>query len=261
MENQPTTNPTSAPSQHADQLAQPPISLPSKGSLVIPLVLTAVVCATVFGIGGYYLGRQYPVAPTEAQQPTTQPSTQPAQATSTSPSPSITTNMAPSSSPKPSEKLNYSLPPGWKTLADTSGRLEVGYDPSRYDATAKNNEVDLSGKWVGAQGTDLRRLGWNKSFYLTAYNGGSRHSELYKILGITTSTSDWKSPEYYSEKEYSYNGWNCLIINGVNISQSAVAWGYCPISGTEALVLSFDGYDWSEIEQQLTAVRLTNAGN
>lgn len=75
-------------------------------------------------------------------------------------------------------------------------------------------------------------------------------------MGVTSASSDWKSPKYYSEKEYSYNGWNCLVINGVDISQYPVAWGYCPVSSNEALVIAFDGYDWSEIEQQIMAMRL-----
>lgn len=222
-----------------------------------PLIIAATLVFLLMAGGLVYLGYQnYQLQQRlnqllEQQTNQIQPTPTP---TSTQPSP--TTSTVSSSTPKPAKKLTYSLPANWKTLTDTNGRLEVGYDATRYEASAKSNQVDLSGKWVGTQGTNLHRLGWNKNFYLTAYNGGSRHTELYKIWGVTSTTSDWKSLKYYSEKEYLYNGWSCLVINGVDISQYPVAWGYCPISSNEALVLAFDGYDWSEIEQQISAVRL-----
>lgn len=153
------------------------------------------------------------------------------------------------------KRLTYSLPAGWVTVSDTTGKLEVGYDPARYDASARDQRIDLSGRWTGT-GSDVRRLGWNKHVYLKSPSGGSRHQELYKILGVDRNSASWKSPTYYAEREYSYSGWNCLVINGVDISQYPVAWGYCPISANQALVLAFDGYNWSEIEQQLAAVKV-----
>jgi hypothetical protein len=254
MENQSMTNFSETTPISSERIKQPPVHVQSKTNLIVPILLTILVSATVFGVGGYYYGKQSPVVNFEDKQPTVDVSPQPTQIEQVAPAPSIITVVDPSSTPKPSKKLTYSLPANWKTLIDTNGRLDVGYDSARYEASAGANRVDLSGKSVGT-GSEFRRLGWNKNFYLTPYNGGSRHTDLYKILGVT-STSDWKSPEYYSEREYSYNGWSCLVINGVVISQFPVAWGYCPISSNEALVLAFDGYDWSEIEQQIMAVRL-----
>jgi hypothetical protein len=252
MENQPNTNNsenTFTPVSQSPNLSQ------TKTGLLLPIWLVPMVIAIVFGYGGYYYGKQSSVVKFEDRQPTAKVSPQPTHVEQITTEPLVTTIVKPSSTPKPSKKLTYSLPANWKTLTDTNGRLDVGYDSTKYDASAKINQVDLSGRWVGTQGPDLHRLGGNKNFYLTTYNGGSRHTELYKILGVTSVSSDWKSPKYYLEKEYSYNGWNCLVINGVDISQYPVAWGYCPISNNEALVLAFDDYDWSEIEQQIMAVR------
>lgn len=209
-------------------------------------VLSIFLSAVIFGFIGYSLGKKsininIPV-PTQSEQSTLKPSP--------------TISAVPSSTPKATRKLTYSLPANWKTITDTNGRLEVGYDTNRYEPITKANQVELLGKWVGTQGSDLHRLGWHQYFYLTSYNGGSRHSELYKILGVTANTKDWKSPKSYSEREYSYFNWNCLVINGVDISQYPSAWAYCPISNNEALVLAFDGPDWPEIEQQMAAVRI-----
>lgn len=253
MENQtPIGTPNSLQTDQSSSVNQQPAFIQQK-TIFLPIAITAVICAILFGIGGYYLGKQSFAPREENTQSEVSPQpTQSKQVTLPSSTPDITS----STTSKPVNKITYKLPSGWQTIKDTTGILEVGYDSARYGATAKEKQVDLSGKWVGTQGSDLRRLGWNKNFYVTSYDGGPRHTELYKILGVTANSSDWKAPNYYSEREYSYNGWSCLIINGVNISQFPVAWGYCPISSNEALVLTFDGYEWSEIEQQLTAVRL-----
>ncbi|MBI4100275.1 hypothetical protein HY439_00850 [Candidatus Microgenomates bacterium] len=226
-------------------------SLNQRGNFLIALGITILVL--VFG-GVYYLGTQSKSSNIsnpgfkQVPQTTTTKETSSARNTTVSPSPSTT------STTKSSKNLIYRLPSDWKTVIDTTGRLEVGYDASRYDAKGEEKVIDLSGKWINRDGKSSR-LGWNKNFYLTAYAGGSRHNELYKILG-ENPISTGSTTKDYSEREYSYNGWKCLVINGISISDYPVAWGYCPISTTEALVLAFDNFDWSEIEQQITAVRL-----
>lgn len=208
---------------------------------IFPL-LGVIILFLIVGIGSYYFGSR-------TSKPLLFPIVSREKSVSTQ-SPAVTATIVPQSI----SKITYNLPTGWKLAKDTTGRFEVGYDSSRYNATSSEKEVDLSGKWVEQEGK-AHRLGWNQNFSLTGYSGGSRHAELYKILGVTAEFRDWKSPKY-SEREYLYNGWNCLVINGVSISQYPVAWGYCPISSTEALVLAFDGPNWSEVEQQLSAVRL-----
>lgn len=217
-------------------------------------ILVVVLILILVGGGTYYLGKsqtpkpqtQNPVVVSPTLQPTTTPSS--TQNTSVLPLPSAT------SVSKSVNNIEYSLPSGWKKIIDTSGRLEVGYDASKYDAKSKEKLIELSGKWI-LEGNKSKRLGWNKFFQLAPYNGGSRHDELYKILGENPTLTGSRTKNY-SEREYTYNGWKCLVLNGISISDYPVAWGYYPISSTEALVLAFDGFDWSEIEQQIAAVRL-----
>ena len=132
--------------------------------------------------------------------------------------------------------------------------LEVGYDVNRYEAISQDKRIELLGKWA-VQGSDQKRLGGNNYFYFSSYQGGSRHNELYKILGENPTSTGSTMPGY-SEREYSYNGWSCLFLNGISISQYPVTWGYCPISSTQALVVGFDTPNWSEIEKQLSTVRV-----
>lgn len=216
------------------------------------IVLAIFLSALVFGPLGFFVGYQIGIDSESKDNNLTNISISPtvveSNETTSTPTPTITKI--------PARNLVYKLPEGWTAARDTGNRLEVGYDSKRYKTITSNGRVDLSGLWTGTQGVDLKRLGWNRYFYIISYDGSSRHSALYKILGITSSTTDWKSPEYYSEREYVYNSWNCLLINGVNISQYPVAWGYCPITSSEALVLAFDGYDWNEIEEQMAAIRI-----
>lgn len=150
--------------------------------------------------------------------------------------------------------ISYNLPLGWKTIVDKLGRLEAGYDPEKYSAKASGNLIDLSDKWILEDGKS-RRLGWNKYFYLTSYSGASRHSELYKVLGVSEDETNWKGKEY-SEREYLYNGWNCLVLSGISISQFPAAFAYCPVSKKEAAVLAFDSTDWAKIEEQISTIKL-----
>lgn len=228
-------------------------TLPPKHAIVNFLVLRGIILVIfiLFGFGAYNLGKQASVTTLETA---TEPSVQPTQDIVVSPTSTPISN-APTAVAKQVRKSSYALPTGWQTKTDTTERLEVGYDASRYDMSSQENRIDLAGKWVTENG-QMKRLGWNKQFFITSYSGGSRHAELYKILGVTAQDDTWKAPKYFGEREYSYNGWNCLFINGVSISQYPVAWGYCPISATEALVLAFDGYEWSDIEQQTAAIRL-----
>jgi hypothetical protein len=131
----------------------------------------------------------------------------------------------------------------------------MAYDPNRYSSDPNPNLVLLEGKWV-TEGSSSRRLGSTRAVQRVAYNGGSRHAALFAYLHIDGTQSDWKSPQY-AERNYRYNTWNCLVINGIMLSQYEGAWAFCPISNTQGLVLSFDTKTWSEIEQQLATVRVT----
>lgn len=245
-------------SQEAKNQA-PNSAFPSPHANVNFLILGGIILIlfVVFGFGAYNLGKQASIEPTKTTP--TESVTQPAQTQDAITSPTLVpVSSSPTAVAKQVRKISYGLPTGWQTKTDKEGRFEVGFDADRYDASndAANddNRIDLSGKWVSENG-QMKRLGWNKQFYITSYVGGSRHDEVYKILGENPSSTGSTTKDY-SEREYSYNGWNCLFINGVSISQYPVAWGYCPISSTEALVLAFDSYDWIEIEKQTAAIRL-----
>lgn len=59
MESQPIANsPETAPINSAP-IIQPSTPVQTKTSLVVPILLTALICAVVFGLGGYFLGRSF----------------------------------------------------------------------------------------------------------------------------------------------------------------------------------------------------------
>lgn len=241
MENQPIE--ATKPSAPTPTLETPPVATSTPKNKIWLAVLAAIlVSGAMFGLGGYLLGKQF----------TTQIDSQPIGESMPEPTDTPAATAAPET---PSATLEYTLPTGWKTIKDSSAKLEVGYDPEKYEIAPGDGRIELSGIWVGTQGVDLHRLGWTRSFYISSYSGGSRHTELYNILGITSDTKDWQA-QNYSEKSISYSSWSCLIINGVNISQYPVSWGYCPISDTEAIVFGLDTSDWGEIEQQLATLKL-----
>lgn len=223
-----------------------------KGFTPIIVALIGILVIALVG-GAYYLGTQSHNAPSLQTDKIIEPTPAPTASSQSSPQPST----SPNATDKPVSnaiKITYKLPTGWQTIQDPSKRLEVGYDQSKYDAMSDGNKIWLSGKWVG-QGSDMHRLGGSQYFYITPYSGGSRHTELYKLLGIQDGDTGWKMPKY-AERDYILNSWNCLIMNGISISQYPVTWGYCPVSTSEAIVLEFDNNDWSQIEQQLATVKL-----
>lgn len=54
MENQPVTN----PSENSTLPSQPPVAVQTKTSLIVPILLTVLISAAVFGVGGYYFGKK-----------------------------------------------------------------------------------------------------------------------------------------------------------------------------------------------------------
>lgn len=58
MENQPIANSSNNFPVNSAPLTQSPIPSQTKVNLLIPMVLTVLVSAVIFGLGGYYLGRQ-----------------------------------------------------------------------------------------------------------------------------------------------------------------------------------------------------------
>lgn len=129
--------------------------------------------------------------------------------------------------------LTYALPPGWKTVQDKTGKLEVGYDPNKHTPVVRDSMIELTGSR-------------QDSFYLslTPYNGGSRHQSLYEYLRVDKAHNpesiNWKMPSFH-EKEYQYNNWSCLVFYGVGISQYPTTQGMCVVSKSQAVMFGIAG--------------------
>lgn len=154
-------------------------------------------------------------------------------------------------------KLNYALPAGWQTATSNDGRIEAGYDPSKNQILSENNitGISLSGIWSTVSGKPSN-LGYRFSASISPYDGGSRHTFLYKKLNFKpygTSYDDY--PKNNFEREFSYNGWNCLVLFGIDVSQWTPVWGMCPISKTEALNFTMDG-DEELVKQQIQTLKI-----
>lgn len=132
--------------------------------------------------------------------------------------------------------IDYYLSSGWKTVSDQTGVFEVGFDPSNTKAG------DASVSSISLLKLKPSYSDWYSSFFsvsLKSYDGGSKKSFIYKEMGMTPSPKDL-SPDY-SEKEYVYNGKNCLFLNGISVSQFPGVWGVCDAgSGQVFLITSYD---------------------
>lgn len=80
MENQPITNSPETIPVNSVPISQPTVPLQTKTKLVVPILSTILVCAVVFGLGGYYLGVKQNGVSNNEQKPletvTPSPSTQ-----------------------------------------------------------------------------------------------------------------------------------------------------------------------------------------
>lgn len=59
MENQPIANPSETTPTNSAPIVQSTASVQTKTSLVVPILLTALICAVVFGLGDYFLGKSF----------------------------------------------------------------------------------------------------------------------------------------------------------------------------------------------------------
>lgn len=153
--------------------------------------------------------------------------------------------------------LKYSLPAGWKTARDQANTIEIGYNPQTNDpsVTYFPGGVAATGKW---EMNPPKRIGENFTAKVGEYDGGSRHTNLYKWLGLTAKelrSGEWKAPGFL-EKEYSYNNWPCLVFVGFSVSQLSVTQGICPINTLKAIYFSVDSRDLEEVETFMQAIRV-----
>lgn len=154
--------------------------------------------------------------------------------------------------------LPYKLPTGWATVVSRDGRLEIGFDPKKnqlYGEEATRSGVSFIGIWSTVDG-QIRNLGYRYSFSIKPYDNGSRHNFLYRLLSFKPFGTNYDDlPENNFEREYRVQGWPCLVLFRIDISQWTPNWGVCPISSTEAISFSMDG-DETLVEEILQTVRL-----
>jgi hypothetical protein len=141
MENQPITNSPETTPINSTPISQPTAPIQTKTNLVVPILLTVLVSAIVFGVGGYYLGKQpsnnvqQPVA--NPNQPTTTLPTEVLPSPTNTPTPVSLTTYTSSF-----EKLSFKYPTNWKitqsqkadslngdsmTVQSPSGKVEVSW--------------------------------------------------------------------------------------------------------------------------------------
>ncbi len=126
----------------------------------------------------------------------------------------------------PAKNLNYLLPTGWKTVQDKTGTFEIGYNPETdliFGPSSINN-LNVGLTKVGQYG------GSSYNLTIKPYDGGSRHNF---ILGPSGIQEQDKMADYH-EKNYTYNGWSCLVLYGISISQWPSTQGMCAIDSKQA---------------------------
>ncbi|MFH0863746.1 MAG: hypothetical protein V1858_01470 [Candidatus Gottesmanbacteria bacterium] len=151
-------------------------------------------------------------------------------------------------SPTPSiaKKLTYSLPSGWKTVQDKSNTFEIGYNPET-ELVYEPSSIDLN---IGL--TKTGQYG-GSSYYLAIkpYDGGSRHNFILGLGGI----QEQDKMTGYHEINYTYNGWSCLVLYGVGISQWPSTEGMCVIDSKRAFAFGM-WKDEAATEQIIQTIKL-----
>lgn len=226
-----------------------------KGQTAI-LILVGILVIAAIG-GAFYLGKQTsPKSQPQSQEVTSQATPSPTQDVNREQNVSAASPTPSSSTPKPLDTkitvLSYSLPKGWVTVADKTGYIELGYDPNIQEIiTTKDLYIDIGGKWISAN--PARRVGYPFSVLIEDY-AGSRHQFLYKEMGVEANSTNWKSPDF-SEEEFRYNNWPCLIFYGIGVSQFPSNMGVCPINNNQ--VISFGvGGDKETARRSIQTIRL-----
>ncbi len=103
MENQPINTP-GAPLVSPTPVNQSAVSVPTKTNLILPILVTFLASGLIFGIGGYYFGRQATTSQKSTNQTELVPTSSP------EPSPAASLKMYTSSF----EKLTFKYPSDWK---------------------------------------------------------------------------------------------------------------------------------------------------
>ncbi|MBI2310106.1 hypothetical protein HYU89_04390 [Candidatus Collierbacteria bacterium] len=225
--------PQQTPSVERPIDSQPSSSIVARKNKYLSII-GIVLVLILFSAGGYFLGYKKgaqlsdnlkqstssPTVPTNSQQPSniiTPTTSQEPVNNSPQPTTSVTT-----------KTLSYALPIGWKTIQDSTGAFEIGYDQNIYKPTQNNQSIMLA--YTAHPGSN--------TIALVSYDGGSLHQAIYKQLGYDARAVAIEKNKDYYEKEYSYSGWRCLVMYGLNYSASGNVWGICAVSSDKALFFS-----------------------
>lgn len=183
----------------------------------------------VFLYYGLYLG----VGLSSSSQPITV-SRPPKPTFTPTPVPLPTLQPSPTSKPISTKRLSYSLPANWKTVSDSTNRLQIAYNP-------QINQAILSSPPLVVATTNLpQQFGYDWNARIVSYSGGSRHQAIYSILGISGPKDSDCRPSDFRQMEYLYNGWNCLVLHGLCVSQSPTTHGFCPTSATQGIFFQME---------------------
>ena len=208
MENQPITNPSDISSTNPIAVSQPPTQSQTKINVIVPVLVTLLVSAILFGFGGYYLGK------TSSQPTENSPKNQAAIVV-------VTPTPLPSSIPATSEGpestwqsyTNFAAlyevqyPNGWRVVPYSSGEgygpKEIGEDVlwgiNFYDKA--NYTLEQVTAEFGKQFSDRRQ---------TKQNIMVSNLSATKYVTTTASIADWYSESIVIERGTSY----IVISNG-----------------------------------------------
>lgn len=149
-------------------------------------------------------------------------------------------------------KVTYKLPSGWQTFSGPANQFTVGFNPSTQDASMQDGIVSIVYKNL-QNNPYYSPYAQTQHFQVLPYNNGSRHAFIEKQLGETLSISKDNITSDTDELNIQIAGKNCLIINGVYISQFPTVWGMCVIDSTSALM--FNSFNYADLSQHLSTLK------
>jgi hypothetical protein len=168
-----------------------------------------------------------------------------------SPAPTqIPATTAPTPTPgKNISSIKYVLPSGWKTVTHPSGLFSVGYNPSTQYIETDDQSISLIYKNT-LNNPYYSPYASTQKFNILPYDNGSRHKFIETQLGESLNSGN-KWPGYY-KSEFYIDGKNCLVLNGVSISQFYTVWGMCAINSKQALL--FTSFNYANLSQHLSSL-------
>lgn len=137
------------------------------------------------------------------------------------------------------KKLVYNLPATWQTAKDTTGKLEIGYDPSSYNPNSLQSRIDLNSKACCS----------SIVFKLLPYDGSSRHQFISKNTGAIKLSNTL-------EKEYLIEGKSALFQYNVDFSGNSTV-GVIVVDNSQAVLIESQSGDPKLIEKILSTFKFT----